>query len=249
VIGSAVQARTGGDLKLYITGDLGGAVSLRAGGNASLFIPSTVSAQFSLSSSAANIDLRFNNQSPPLIEEIDAGKYEFTLGGGDQQVEMRTGGDIRLSDEAREPEPITGELERRENAWKEGRERRGNPSWSGGFGFDRTSAWADMISRRAQEAARRAEQRVQSASRRTEEQIRQAAEREMRRAEWRPGTHGQAHPHPPEPPKPPKSSVTEQERLMVLQMLQENKITVEQAEKLLAALEGRFTTLFQVSVF
>jgi hypothetical protein len=33
--------------------------------------------------------------------------------------------------------------------------------------------------------------------------------------------------------------VTEQERLTVLQMLEEGKITVQEAEQLLAALEGR----------
>jgi len=33
--------------------------------------------------------------------------------------------------------------------------------------------------------------------------------------------------------------VKEEERLMILQMVQEKKITIEEAERLLAALEGR----------
>jgi hypothetical protein len=237
LIGGAVEARAGGDLKLYITEDLSDPISLRAGGKAELFLPSNLNASFTLNSSAENIDLRLNNQISKVVEEIDAGRYEFTLGEGGPDVVVRTGGDIYISDESREPESITGELERRESAWKEAREGRGHPSWSGGFGFDRTSAWADMISRRAQEAARRAEQRAQTAMRRTEDQIRNAAEREMRRAERRSGF---VVPHPPEPPRSPGKSVTEQERMMVLQMLQDNKITVEQAERLLAALEGKF---------
>jgi hypothetical protein len=238
MIGGAVSARAGGNLKLYITEDLGGPVSLRAGGSAELYVPSNVNAEFVLNSSAQSIALVLRNQSQQMVDDMDAGHFQFSLGGGEQRVELRTGGDMRVSDESREPESITGELERRENAWKEARERRGHPSWSGGFGFDRTSAWADMISRRAQEAARRAEQRAQSAMRRTEDQIRQAAEREIHRSEWRGG--GPRPPAPPAPSRPQRNAVTEQERLMVLQMLQENKISVDQAEKLLAALEGRF---------
>ena len=40
------------------------------------------------------------------------------------------------------------------------------------------------------------------------------------------------------PPKP-AAPVSDDERLTVLKMLQEKKITIEEAEKLLAALEGK----------
>jgi hypothetical protein len=39
-------------------------------------------------------------------------------------------------------------------------------------------------------------------------------------------------------PSKPKTPVSEEERLTILKMLQEKKITAEDAEKLLAALEG-----------
>jgi hypothetical protein len=43
----------------------------------------------------------------------------------------------------------------------------------------------------------------------------------------------------PTPPAPPKSEpVAEEERMAILKMLQEKKITAEQAEQLLQALEG-----------
>ena len=42
----------------------------------------------------------------------------------------------------------------------------------------------------------------------------------------------------PTPPGPPSEPVAEEERLAVLKMLAEKKITAEQAEQLLAALEG-----------
>lgn len=234
-IGNA-EARVGGDTRLYFTQSVGEHIALKSGGNIDLFVPENANAAFNLVANGERVEVHLHRQGEQVIDkDFELRRYELTLGGGDGKVEMIAGGDIRLSDEEITPEPITEELDRREMAWKEARERHGHPSWSGGFGFDRSSAWADMISRRAQEAARRAEQRAQSAIRRTEEQIRQAAEREMGRTDW----HGRGRPTPPPPPPPPAAPVTEKERLMILQMLQDGKITVEQAEMLLAAMEGR----------
>jgi hypothetical protein len=232
--GGALEVRAGGDLRIYLNAHEG-PLSLRAGGSVNLFLPPGVNAEVTLDSGGESIELAFSQQSEPVYKSSDERRQEFRLGEGGPPVDVRAGGNIRLSDEAVEPQPIGEKLDRREDAWKEARERRGSFSWSGGFGFDRNSAWADMISRRAQEAAQRAEHRAHAAMRRTEEQIRMAAEREMRRSEARFGRGA-----PPPPPPPPVSRATEQERLMVLQMLQENKISVDQAEKLLAALEGRF---------
>ena len=216
----AISARTGGDLHAFLSGQVGGLVSLRAGGELEIAL-----------SESANLRL---------VVESRAEKVLFS-----PAWEIRAGGDVYIRDHDMMPESIGDALDRRADAWIEARDR-GNVSWTGGFGFDRTSAWADMISRRAQEAARRAEQRTQAAMRRTEDQIRLAAEREMRRGEGGfnfnfPGSppvppHMQ---HPQHPPVPPAPKVSAQERMLVLQMLQEGKISIEQAESLLAALEGR----------
>ena len=226
-------------------------MTLRSGGDSSIYLPANTNANLVFTASGETIDLNFTRQAEPITQSIEERHYEFVLGEGGPRVEAQTGGDIRASDEPADPSPISGELERRENAWIEARERHGSPSWSAGFGFDRTSAWADMVSRRAQEAARRAEQRANAASRRAEEHIRQAAERQVRQA-WGPDFnfnppfahpgHGEHAGHGMHPAPESPQRVTEQERLMVLQMLQENKITVEQAEKLLAALEGRYNS-------
>lgn len=233
----ALNVRAGGDLTVYFTGSMGARSSLRAGGSMELFLPPNLDARFNLTSIGELIRLDFNRQEAVMRQEIEAREYEVSFGEGSAVIEARAGGDIMLTDREEEPEPISDQLDDREEAWKEASERRGFPSWSAGFGFDRSSAWADMISRRAQEAARRAEQRAQAAVRRTEAQIRAAAERELRRGAW----SGWSGPAPaPSPAPPPAEPVTEKERLMVLQMLQDQKITIEQAEKLLAALEGKF---------
>jgi hypothetical protein len=49
-------------------------------------------------------------------------------------------------------------------------------------------------------------------------------------------------PVPPIPPMPPRGGVdpvTDDERLVILKMLQDKKISLQEAEKLLAALEGK----------
>jgi hypothetical protein len=119
--------------------------------------------------------------------------------------------------------------------------------------------------RRAEERARVANQRAQE---RAQEHMRQAQERMERkiadaqrkiqiktqaaeRAAERGARRGRpplqftippAPPRPPRAPVPPVAAsepVSEQERLMILRMLEQNKISLDQAEKLLAALEGK----------
>jgi hypothetical protein len=46
-------------------------------------------------------------------------------------------------------------------------------------------------------------------------------------------------PVPPVPPRPQSEPVTDEERLTILKMLQDKKISLQDAEKLLAALEGK----------
>ncbi|MFZ1238252.1 MAG: hypothetical protein WAV66_02805, partial [Anaerolineae bacterium] len=89
---------------------------------------------------------------------------------------------------------------------------------------------------------------------RAAERAQQQAERMARQAErrqaYRPGVHVTMHPPvPPTPPMPPSAPITpaaqadrsgnghlSQERLLVLQMIEQGKITPEQGEMLLEAL-------------
>jgi hypothetical protein len=67
------------------------------------------------------------------------------------------------------------------------------------------------------------------------ERAARSAERAKRRAERAAGSWGFTVGRPPTPPSEP---VTDQERLMILKMVEEGKITADQAAQLLAALEG-----------
>lgn len=99
------------------------------------------------------------------------------------------------------------------------------------------------------------EERIRAAKERIRDRTRRAAERAKDRAKSR-GIRGDISinipglppfnakfnrpgaPQPPAPPAPPSEPVNESERMMILQMLAEKKISLEEAESLLSALEG-----------
>jgi hypothetical protein len=86
---------------------------------------------------------------------------------------------------------------------------------------------SDRINRRVQEATRRAQRQAEAAARRTEQKMSQQGRRFSFNWGGQPG-----HPMPPAEP------VSDEERMAILKMLQDKKISAEDAEKLLAALEG-----------
>jgi hypothetical protein len=99
---------------------------------------------------------------------------------------------------------------------------------------------------RAQEKMRRAQEKLErklDAAQRKAEAKAQAAERRQR------GHHswGFEWPAPPTPPTPPSrpappappAGASEEERLLILRMLEQKKISLEEADRLLSALEGK----------
>ncbi|BAL99017.1 MULTISPECIES: SHOCT-like domain-containing protein [Caldilinea] len=90
------------------------------------------------------------------------------------------------------------------------------------------------IQERIQAAMRRAEERLTEALRRMEQRTQ---EREGRRRKG--GWPSSPTPAAPSAPSRPKSSpLTEEERMMILRMVEQGKLSVDQAEQLLAALSG-----------
>jgi hypothetical protein len=108
----------------------------------------------------------------------------------------------------------------------------------------------EEIIRKARESSERATTRAQERMRKAQERLEQKMENARRRSELRQQakekrhqTHGRTHwtptwPQPPQPPEPPREPVSDDERLMILRMLEQKKITIEEAEQLLSALEG-----------
>ncbi len=97
---------------------------------------------------------------------------------------------------------------------------------------------ADRAEAAADRARAKLELKVAAAKRKADRKARAAAARAARKERQRHGETGFSYHQPAARPKP-ADPVSDAERMMILQMLQDQKISVEQAEKLLAALDGR----------
>ena len=106
------------------------------------------------------------------------------------------------------------------------------------------------IEERAREASQRAADRAQERMQRAQQKMEQKMAVMQRRMEIRnrdrerAARHAQRSwssniPTPPIPPTPTGEPVSEDERLMILRMLEQKKITMEEAEQLLSALEDK----------
>lgn len=141
----------------------------------------------------------------------DATSRVITLGDGSATVALNAGGDIRVTNQ-----PNAGEFA----------EDFGNFA---GIGLD-WSGFGERISRQVEQAARRASQKAEEAGRRAERAARRAdAKINLRMGRWNWDLSPKG--------APPQAEASDEERLAILKMLQEKKITAEEAEKLLAALE------------
>lgn len=95
---------------------------------------------------------------------------------------------------------------------------------------------ANKIQDRVSVALRRAEEKLAEAMRKME--VRAEGDRRRKGYGWQTPT-APTPPTPPAPPAPPKRpQASDEERMMILRMVEEGKISVEQAEKLLSALNG-----------
>ncbi|GAP05810.1 hypothetical protein ATHL_00651 [Anaerolinea thermolimosa] len=246
-VSGGVRLRGGGDIDLGLKGASTEEVVVKSGGDIVLYLPTDFSGRLDLTSGGRDIVVDVQNQHRSMEQE----NAILTLGKGERLVRLKAGGDIRVVDEPMPSLELDDLLDRMEQEWKTAKPSGGEDgSWEG---------FAERIQRRAEEAARRAEERVRAAMERME---RRGWHREHPAGMWGARVEGwEGEKRPPEPAQPPSphapvdasqvapttdvrpgqgtSGVSNEERMLVLKMLQEHKITVEEAEELLAALEGQ----------
>lgn len=210
----SVNANVGEDVVMYINPQPGNAYSVNAGDDILLVMPPKANATLTLS--ADDIHVEWGG----VENEKDATRRVITFGDGSAPIALSAGGDIRVSNRSDAGESA---------------EDFGNFA---GMGMD-WSGFGERISRRVEQATERAQRKIEAANRRVEQKMRAAEQRgrgrgkvalEVGRWNWDFSSKGV--------PVPPKSPVSDEERLTILKMLQEKKISAEDAEKLLAALEG-----------
>ena len=210
-----VSANVAEDVVLYLDPRAGNQYSVAAGNDILLVMPPKANATLTLN--ADEIDINWKG----VINEEDATARVITVGDGSANVTLSAGGDIR----------VTNQSNAGETAEDFGNFAGIGFDWSG-FG-DRISKQVDQVTRRATKQADDALRRADEARRRVDERVGRGKVRaavNVGRWSWDLSSKGV--------PMPPKPSVSEDERLLILKMLQEKKITAEEADNLLSALEG-----------
>jgi hypothetical protein len=211
VMNGNISANVGEDVMLYLAPDGSQAISVTAGDDILLVLALQSNATLSMNGDEIDIDW------PGIENDEDQTSRVLTVGNGSAVVSLNAGSDIRVTSENRAGESA---------------DEHGNFA---GMMFDWSNFGDQLnerISRRVEEATRRAAQQAERAARRAEAKVRGRAK--VGRWNWNvePGSFT------PPPPPPAREPVSEEERVAILKMLAEKKITAEDADKLLAALEG-----------
>lgn len=222
-------------------------INVSAKGNIQCRLALETSAEFDLKSSARSIRLR----TPEFSDTLSTPSHQFTLGDGESTIKLDAVGRVELLINSEEPY-TEGDL-----GFDFVEDISNFADQIGEQISEQIDAQMDMLSeqlnnlnirfetttsRRTQDAVHRAERKLANAQRKlsaaqrhAELKARLAAQRAHRAARKGRGwdfSFGDA--------KPDDDPVTDDERAAVLQMVQDKKISVEEAEMLLAALEGQF---------
>lgn len=209
-----VSANVAEDVVLYLNPQAGNTYTVTAGDDILLVMPPKANATLTLSADEIDFDWK------GIEGDEDATSRVVTLGDGSAAITLSAGGDIRVSNRSDAGDSA---------------EDFGNFA---GVGMD-WSGFGERISRRVEQATERAQRKVEEAARRIERKTRDAERRGRGRTALEIGRWGwDFSPKGVPMPSKPKATVSDEERIAILKMLQEKKITAEDAEKLLAALEG-----------
>jgi hypothetical protein len=253
-----LQANAGGDATLRLSPQAGCEYHVNSGGDIACRLAPGSNTEVSLHAGGV-ITFRKLEGIPVGSEQVSRQNARFTLGSGGATLQLSAGGDLVLTEQSSEKEQefefkfnfggksgpeiaaaasdisrqILGQMEigLRSMARKLD-ERLSN--------LGNSDEFAGRVQEKVQTAMRKAEEKMAEAMREAERRGREA---EARMAEWesrQPPRRGFVRYGAPPPPRPPKAkaAASEEERLMVLRMVSEGKISVEQAEQLLAALGG-----------
>lgn len=213
--------KVGGDIKLIgckIASDL----DLRAGGDVEIVLSEDVeNLALSIRSGGEKIKIKVREDD----HDIRASSYDYQLGEGGPTLTIAVGGAVSVMDAAETDEEIIGDL-------------------SDHFTFEE-SAFSELVQGRIESATRRAEAKVRAAEIRLGQIQDRVEKRRGFKVDLGFGEKAeQGAPSEPDRPSPPttrpagKKGATDEERLMILKMLQDGKISVDEAETLFEAMES-----------
>ena len=223
-VGGNLKVDVDDDVVVHLEPQAGQEYAVTAGDDILLVLPSNADATLTMSGDEINVHF-------PNVQSEDTTTRVVTLGDGAAQIRLDAGGDVLVTDreDAAESADEYGNFAGMMFDWGNwGREIGQN--W-GTFGRQ----IGERASKRAQQAAERAARKAEAAARRTERHL----ERKFGKHAGRHGAKWSWTWDSSQMPKAPKAEpVSDEERMTILRMLSEKKITSEEAEKLLSALEG-----------
>ena len=230
-----IHAQTGADAVLYLQPKPGSNVNVQAGGNILLRLPPTADAELSLQGgSAESVRVDFAG-----VEPAGAGPTrQVKLGSGAAKIRLLAGHDLIVTSRADEWQSLADfDLSGLDDMFP------GNFPGVAENLHEQIAQQIEKATRQAERHTERAQRRVEAAMRRAEEKMR-ATERRSNFMGVIVGRRGAGNPlviplTQATRPAPVNDPVSDAERLIVLKMLQEKKISSQDAEKLLAALEGK----------
>jgi hypothetical protein len=253
IASDGIRLRCGGDIRVSVDASSKDEVVLKAGGDVNVHLPENINARLDLISGGRDVTVNLGGSEKNYEDENTI----LTLGKGERAVRVKAGGDIEITDFPMDVSDIKEKFHDLNMDWDKSTRHAGHAEHWGDF--------EERIQKRAEDAARRAEERVKAAMERVERESRfgeyASGKFDKFLGFFGVGQSFGGHPEPPVPPDPAMeaqpsapaaevnsatfggssaASVTNEERMLVLKMLQENKITVEEAEQLLASLEGLF---------
>ena len=230
-----VAINAGSDAVLYLQPKAAVKYAITAGSDVLLRLPAQMDAELMLqggSSESIRVDL-------PDVEAFQEGSVRtLKLGTGLAKISVTAGDDVVVTSRADEWESMA---EFDGNARDESFYSGEVPGFSSEL-HERINQKVQEATLRALEKSTRAQARAQSradaAIRRAEGKMR-AHDRRMKAGGVFIGRWKSSPDQPANPVAPTDQPVSDEERLTILRMLQDKKISMEDAEKLLAALEGK----------
>ena len=239
-VGGACRAeQVGGDLVLSTDFMPGASYYFNVGGDVVCRVPPGASVRVRV---PAEAELGLDAPGAEVVEGPEG--EEIVFGAGEALLELEAGGEIRLVEEAEDyMMAINFQLEEDLESRLSELEERLSEQLSGldALIAKKAEKFRTKAEREAERAARQAERLARKAERMAEQGRRKRSFTFSFGGDPFEGAfpRGSRRPAPPTPPREPEEPVTDEERLMILRMVEKKQISVEEAEKLLAALEGR----------
>lgn len=223
----SVEATVGSDTVVYPGAAAGTRTKVQTGGDLSCRLPANPSAAVQLQ---AGGDIYLP---PGSGHDRSEKELELMLGEGACALELRAGGDLSLQyggDPGEVDTAFVGDILTEVDAKLAEMEARFNAMGDGMYSFD-----ANRIGERVRRSVRQAQRRVEQAARKAEEQARKASRKQLNfkfdvDGDW-PDLRFVDF-------SPPQPAASDEERLAILRMVEQGKISVDEAENLLKALEG-----------